>query len=141
MTSHKLSMVRSQFLFLLLIISYYGTLALAFPPRAGFTTSQPTVSTLAEPLPRATVIPWPSQVPISVPHIVVRATDSAPSASPTPTATGSSLGQVVIASTKQSTLPSAICGFIPYLNGTSSALGEWLRLNCVSVLCLLVTNR
>ncbi|CZR69057.1 uncharacterized protein PAC_18958 [Phialocephala subalpina] len=93
----------------------------------GSTTSQPTVSTTSNermlgPAPRATAIPWPNQVPLSVYYIGPRATDSTAISSPAPTATGSSLGQVVIASTKQSTLPAAICGFIPYLNGTSSAL-------------------
>ncbi|KUJ06671.1 uncharacterized protein LY89DRAFT_402949 [Mollisia scopiformis] len=88
----------------------------------GITTSPVRLGTFDEPEPRASATPWKRQVPISARQI---ASSSTPVASPSPTPTGIKLGQVVIASTRQSTLPSAICAIGPWSNGSKSALEIW----------------
>lgn len=114
----------------LVLILQYGSLVWALPHLVATTTSkipdglvpEEPMKIFQEPAKRAAATPWSSQVTMSH-HIGNRAASTTTIASPTPTATGPILGQIVLASTKQSDLPAAICGFMPYLNGTKSALG------------------
>jgi len=68
--------------------------------------------------------PWPGQIPNSGHVMVQRATSSSSSTAAPTTRSHDNLGQIVVTSTKMTTLPPAVCGFVPFWNYTSSVIGK-----------------
>jgi len=88
-------------------------------------------TTESETLPQATAMPrihataWSEEIPLSTFIEEKRQANSttvsvSPSSSPTSSV---KLGQLVVGGTRLSTLPPAICGFLPFNNGTGPDLG------------------
>lgn len=100
--------------------------ALSFEPSTTYKTTK-ALPTVADATPRPIATPWAREIPTLINHVVQRATGSEVTPSSTP-APGNA--QLVLASTKASTLPPAICGFIPWWNGTSTVIGNVYRRSC-----------
>lgn len=117
-------MFLSALSFLLLDIS----LAL---PHDWATTTLTGSTHLKQPLPGSTALPWTEQVPVSTkPNIQRRADLGSSSSGPTtisiPVPSTTPQLQLVSGSSTLSSLPPAICGFLPYWNGTKTTLGTCL---------------
>jgi len=92
---------------------------------ATITSHQAPSVLMSEAAPKSLRIPWPGQIPKSNHVMIQRATSSSGSTAASSTIeSNSSLGQIVVTSTKMTTLPPAVCGFVPIWNETSSAIGR-----------------
>jgi hypothetical protein len=79
------------------------------------------------PTPGSSVMPWTNRIPLSADILVRRTTGTGSITSLTPTPTtipGPDPAQLVLSSTKLSSLFPGICGFVPYWNGTATTLGK-----------------
>jgi len=79
-----------------------------------------------EPHAHAKATAWPEQIPFStfVRQKRQASSTSAVGSTVSPSTTSSAkLGQLVIANTKASTLPPALCGFVPFFDGSGTGLG------------------
>ena len=111
-----------------LVLMHCAFCALAIPTRT--TRESRTTVTLQiefiEPQAHVKATAWPEQIPFSTFVRQKRQASSTSVAGSTvsPSTTPSAkLGQLVIANTKVSTLPPALCGFVPFYNGSGTGLG------------------
>jgi len=90
------------------------------------TTTEPETIPQATATPRIQATAWSEEIPLSKFIEEKRQANSTTfSVSPSPSPTSSvKLGQLVIGGTRLSTLPPAICGFLPFNNGTGPDLGQ-----------------
>ncbi len=95
------------------------------PPSLTTRTSlQATAILASDAAPGSLRTPWTGRIPKSDHVVVQRATSSSSSTTASTTSWDDSLGQIVVTSTKMTTLPPAVCGFVPFSNQTSSMIGK-----------------
>jgi hypothetical protein len=86
-----------------------------------------TASVTKKPAPGSSVTPWTDEIPRSANVLVPRMTStegSIPLSTSLATTLGPSLASLVLMSTKLSTLPPGLCGFLPFWNGSATTLGK-----------------
>ena len=123
-------------LFLSTLLPYCAQHGIAIPTRSALdiltsTAQLMSAHTHREAMPKPYVKPWSEVVPLSKHVFEKRQTSTAsPSTTTQSPIPGVKPGQIVVASTKLSTLPPAICGFVTYDNSTGTGIG--MRLSTLS---------